>query len=882
VGKTRLVSEVLEQAKAENFSVLTGRCAEGGDPYLAFVQAFSDSTTIEEAFLIYRDGRVITHWSRKEDFSADAEVVSSMLSAIQDFISQSFTSSAGGALKEVKHGALDLIMEHAPNAYLALVVSGPRPLGIHEQMKRVLDKVQAAYGPVMDKWDGVVNRFKGVEDYLRELVTVRKYGIEQITGVREEIEAGKLQKQHAEKDRERMFENIARHITNISQERPLALFLDDLQWMDTASLHLLHYIARTTKSSQVLVMCTCRPEDYDASSPISKVLREMSRERLLTKVTLKRFQLDHVQEMISAYYRTPLANVPEDFIVKVYTETEGNPFFVEEVLKSLVDEGIVDPSSPDWYLSSTLRDIKIPSRIEDIVLRRVEKLEDTDREILTFAATIGTHFEFELLRKVSGKDEMDLADALERIVKAKLVSSDLRFDHGMIREVLYKKIPPFKLTIVHKRVGLAYEELHRKNLKEVCSALSYHFSKGNVPQKAIDYSIMAGELARTKYAHDEAINYFRTALYFIENHEDRDGPELQTRELSILTALEELCEITADLDKGMEFGRRAVTLAGLLGNNRIVAESYRSLGDIFVRTGEWEAAIVHYRKSLETAQAATDSGHSASAYRSIGNVHFRTSEYGLAIEFHSRSIAIAEKMPPGEGVPILIQTYIELGNVYTEKGDYPLAIDYYEKAMQFGIRTDSIYDVATAFNNIGDVYLKKEDYDLATEYFEKALATFKMMGTVMDIVVTLSNLGECNAKSRKIEVAKAYSDKAMEFLRRLGEVETPFQLHLNYGIIFRHMKDWDRAREHFASSISALTGVNMPYYLGGSFYEMGMMFRDQCSIKEARECFDSAVQILEKVGANEIVEKIRTELRNLGSGEPGDTGGGAGCGGPPG
>ncbi len=276
VGKTRLVNEVLEEARSRGFTVLKGRCSEGSGPYLPFVEALSDTATVEELFLIYRDGRVIAHWSRTADFATDAEVVSGMLSAIQDFIAQSFQGKGGGELREVRHGRLEILVEHSPSAFLVAVVSGPKPLGLSQEMRTVLDAVGARYAQALEKWDGVVDRFSGVEDALRELVALRRDGIEQLSGLREELERGR-ERAGGERERDRMFENLSKHISSIARDNPLAIFLDDLQWMDTASLHLLHHIARATRASAVLLLCTCRPEDLEPGGPLARALREMGR-----------------------------------------------------------------------------------------------------------------------------------------------------------------------------------------------------------------------------------------------------------------------------------------------------------------------------------------------------------------------------------------------------------------------------------------------------------------------------------------------------------------------------------------------------------------------------------------------------------------------------
>jgi tetratricopeptide (TPR) repeat protein len=875
VGKSRLVSEALALQKQKGLTVLEGRCAEGSDPYLPFITAFSDTATIEGAFLIYRDGRVIAHWSRRTDFAADAEVVSGMLSAIQDFIIQSFSGTPGGALREVRHGGLDLIMEHGEHAFLAVVVAGPRPLGLQEQMKGVLLSFHQKYAGALEKWDGVVDRFAGVEESLREIVSVRQAVLVRLGGHLAGLAPG--DPRSAERDRERMFESLSWHVQVIAGERPLSIFIDDIQWVDVASLNLLHYLARTTRSSPVVLICTCRPEDIDFGGPLSRTLQEMGRERLLTRMQLRRLPDGPVREMAGELFGLAPGDVPPDFFARLYSETEGNPFFVEEVLRSLVDEGLAGrPGAP----APALGDIRIPSRVEDVVLRRVGRLGEADREVLGFAAAIGSRFDFELLRRASRLDEMELASSLERVVKSGLVSEDLRFDHGMVREVLYKRIPPFKLAVMHKRLGLALEEMHPADASEACSALSHHFSKGNVPDKAVKYSVMAGERARARFAPDEALRHFSTALYFVENSEDRESGEKRALELRLLLALEELCAATAELERGIEHARRAARVAEGLGDRPALSRAQRDLGDLFLGTGEWEQARAHYRLALETAEAAEDRAGSSAALRAIGNVQFRTGDYAGAINYHQQSLNLASGLAESEGGPLRMLTYIELANVYTEKGECDTAVEYYERAMDLGVRTRSLREVATVLNNLGDVHLKRDECDLAAEYFEKALGTFREMGTVTDIVVTLCNLGESCARCGDVARARAYSDEALRYLRRLGEVEVPFQLHQNWGIIYRHQGEFEMSIEHFEAAVEMLRDANMPYYLGSVHYEMGLAYRDRGDTGNARGQMARAADILSRVGADSLSKKVQEELGKLDGREPGtgnrEPGGGGG------
>ena len=176
-----------------------------------------------------------------------------------------------------------------------------------------------------------------------------------------------------EQEQNRLFEAVSQLITNISQESPLLVVLDDLQWTDPSSLLLLHYLARGMQRTRLLVLAAYRHTDIDDKHPLSPVLTELKRERLPMSVSLKRMSLDEISEMIEQMLEQD--DIPTEFCKMVYEKTRGNPFFAEEVIESLKEEGIIYREENKWKIKEISK-IEFPESVKNVVKARFSRLDD--------------------------------------------------------------------------------------------------------------------------------------------------------------------------------------------------------------------------------------------------------------------------------------------------------------------------------------------------------------------------------------------------------------------------------------------------------------------------------------------------------------------------
>jgi hypothetical protein len=320
----------------------------------------------------------------------------------------------------------------------------------------------------------------------------------------------------------RLFEAVTQFFVNISKEVPLVLFLDDLQWFDDASMELLLHMARAINAERLLVLGAYRDLELDDQRSLARTVAEMNRERLFYMIPLKRLASSEVFQMVR---QTLGEKVPSELPDLVYGKTEGNPFFVEEVLRSLVEEGAVYPVEKGWAVKD-LSQVHVPRGIKEVLGKKLERLDEESRHVLSAAAVIGREFSFPVLREVTGLDEDRLIDIVEKCLHARLLvdrhvpgEEVYAFADSQLRDVLYEDISPVRRRRHHLKVGEAVEKVYAGKVDDHLEALAYHFLEGNDPSKAIDYSQKAGDKATRLFAWDQARRYYETVLKLMEKRE---------------------------------------------------------------------------------------------------------------------------------------------------------------------------------------------------------------------------------------------------------------------------------------------------------------------------------------------------------------------------
>ena len=253
-----------------------------------------------------------------------------------------------------------------------------------------------------------------------------------------------------------------------SDHGPVLLVLDDLQWADSQTLSLLKHVAAATSDSALLVLGIYRESDLDRGHPLADALADLHRLDGVERRALEGLEIDEIAEVVTVVAGIEMDAAGLELARDVAQETDGNPFFVAEIMRHLSESGAISQGSDgQWELRSPIADLGLPHSLREVVCRRIERLGDELEQILTVAAVVGLTFDVELLDLLVDGDEEDLLDALEGALKASVLVESaqrvgrFRFAHPLIKHAVYDAIGATRRGRLHRRVAEALEQLCR-------------------------------------------------------------------------------------------------------------------------------------------------------------------------------------------------------------------------------------------------------------------------------------------------------------------------------------------------------------------------------------------------------------------------------------
>lgn len=321
-----------------------------------------------------------------------------------------------------------------------------------------------------------------------------------------------------------LFSAVAGALAELAASLPVCLVLDDLHWADAQSVALLKHVVSSTEPCALQVVVAFRDSDLGKGHPLSAVLADLRRVDGVERLALEGLGTAEVSEVMASAAGHELDADALVLAGEIASETDGNPFFVGEVLRSLVESGrlLYDPATERWSVDRSAP-LGLPESVRDVIARRVDRLGEETREVLTLAAVIGRSFELELLARLSETTESALLDRLEAAVAASLLDESservgrFRFVHALINQTLYEGLGATRRSAMHHRIAVVLEELHGEDPGEHVAELALHWRlAAGDRSRAARYAALAGRRALDSLAPAEAAKLFSDALELLD------------------------------------------------------------------------------------------------------------------------------------------------------------------------------------------------------------------------------------------------------------------------------------------------------------------------------------------------------------------------------
>ena len=473
-----------------------------------------------------------------------------------------------------------------------------------------------------------------------------------------------------EQEKRRRFEVLAHFLTTQAGKHAVLLVVEDLHWSDDTSLEFLHYLARRLAPYPILLLLTYRSEEVHPE--LARFLAAVDRERLAPELRLSRLSNDEVGAMVRAILHLSRP-VDAGFLAMLSQLADGNPFFIEEILKSLLTEGEISSPQGAW-VSTSMSELRIPRSVQLAVQQRLDHLSPGARELLSLAAVAGRRFDFALLQQLTRRQEAELVQLIKELITAQLVAEEseevFAFRHALTRQAVYTDLLARERKALHRSIAETLEHLETSAHQAHLGDLAYHFYAAGVWGKALEYAQRAGEQAQQLYAARAALEHFTHAIQAARHLSVPVPLDLYRARGQAYQTLGEFEHARADHEQALH--------AALTMQDRVAEwQSLLDLGSLWTER-DYEQAGNYFRRAIELAREMGDHSTLAHTLNRVGNWYANREQPHEGLHYHQEALGIFHRLNDRHG---LAETLDLLGTTCLAAGLLPSGITYYEQAI---------------------------------------------------------------------------------------------------------------------------------------------------------------------------------------------------------
>ena len=712
--------------------------------------------------------------------------------------------------------------------------------------------------------------------YLLELLSVKDSGIDKIP-------------MSPEERKNRIIEALKRIVLKGSEIRPLIMAYEDLHWIDKSSEDQLKHLLESIPGAKVVLIFTYRPEfvhTWGGKSYHSQVMlnRLSNRESIM---------------MVSHLLGTEeLDRDLEEFILE---KTEGIPFFIEELIKSLKDLKIIAREGKRYRIAKDIKKVTIPATIQDVIMARVDSLPQEMKGLLQTVSVVGRESSYDLIKRVTGLTEQELLSYLSVLKDSELLyergiypQSTYVFKHALTQEVAYNSLLLKRKKEIHEEIGRAMEALYPDRIEEHYELLAYHYGRSANADKALQYLDLANQKAAKLNAMEEAKAYFDEAMELLDTMPETDVN--RQRRISLLVNQGIVFLLLFKSPEYYDLLTRYEPMARGLGNPELLGAFYARLGHCEYSFANIDQAIQTLTKAAELAEASGNVEEAGYAYVFWEFSHFdrgdfervlalkedvlRTMEQRFNLRWHTYALSIAtraygclgrwdEAVEEAQKALSIAEEFLDnslisfvawnLSIAYTWKGDSDMAIKYGELAVQ---KAPTPADKAWGQRSLGWAWCRAGEPNRGIELLTAVLPIFRAGGLMVFEIPITCYLGEGHWLAGEDDKAKEMLEEGLEMAERCGvRYYAGFAQRLLGEIVLK--TNPTQAVPHFEKSIAIFRDIKAENELAMAYAGYGQLHKKQGEIERAREYLTKALKIFERLGTLIEPEKVREILAEL-------------------
>jgi class 3 adenylate cyclase/tetratricopeptide (TPR) repeat protein len=612
---------------------------------------------------------------------------------------------------------------------------------------------------------------------------------------------------------------VIRLFHHAARARPLLIVFEDVHWIDPSSLALLGELLPSLSEKPALACCLYRPD----FSGLADVLGHHVRIAIPPLSESESREL--VQDLLA------VEDLPESLKQTIIQKATGNPFYVEEMLKSLIEAGAITQRDGRWAVTGDLADVSVPDTVQGVIMTRIDGLPDATKHTLQQAAVIGPTFRASLLAEIA--DSPQVTEQLAHLVELDFIvagsGDEYRFKNLLTQEVAYNSLLLTQRQTLHQRIAATLERNYADRLESQYATLADHYERGGLWPKALEYRKKAGARAQRLYDNSVAIAHLTRALDIISRWEQ--GPQ------SLLDA--ERAEAYPGAPPGFFDAQRA--------------EMWASRGDVLALTGQYDLALADFQSALERAG---DEEVRAELNWRIGSVHEKLGQYDAALTALQAGIALVESRPRSSALLKLLST---LGWVFIRQGQSEQARKVSMRSLAL-CKAHNPREAALALKSLGYAAFIQGDLNEAATHWQRSLSLVEQVGDQRELARVNNNLGMVAARRGLFDDAISHFQRALKVLERIGDAEGIPTIYANLGGAYSEEGHFDEARRCYLHALQTHETLGHALEAAACQLNLGELARKTSDLPAAIDYLTRSRDAMEKLGAVEDLPEVYRQL----------------------
>jgi tetratricopeptide (TPR) repeat protein len=631
-----------------------------------------------------------------------------------------------------------------------------------------------------------------------------------------------------EQEKRRLFAALAHLFLRQATNQPRMLIVEDLHWSDETSLDFLHYLGRRCSDSPLLILLTYRSDEVHPG--LSHFLAQLDRERLAQECALAPLSRSDMSAMLHAIFnlgRSVFTMPPltqGGLLDALYALTEGNPFFVEELLNSIIEAGDIIYEHGRWERKE-LGEWHIPRSVQDAVQLRADQLSASARQVLLLAAVAGRRFDFAVLQQITHSDEQQLLPLMKELMAAQLVveesTDQFAFRHALTRQSIYAELLGRERKTMHRAIAETMEHLYQTSLEAHLEDLASHFYEAGVFEKALEYAQRAGEKAQRLYASRASIEEYTRALDAARHLAFAASP-------TIYRARGQAYEMLGEFEQALRDYEQALEVASQADDGAAEWQSVIDLGFLWAGR-DYERTGAYFRRATEIARALADPKLLAHSLNRLGNWHLNAEQPLEALRYHQEALSTFQEVHDKHGVA---ETLDLLGVTNFMGCDLLQGHTYYDQAIRLFSDRDDRPGLLSALS----IQLM-----CGENYFTETC-----------VPVTIS-----------LDEVLSQGERALKLAREIGQRHGEAFSCLSLAICLGSRGDYQHALDLTQQGLEITQEIEHRQWMTFAHWLLGVLHRDLLALPLASQHLEQALALAQEIGSLAWIHYASASLASL-------------------